>query len=117
MMMSAPKDTRVPLITGGSTGITRATRRMPEYDETCGTLRATVEQDFPPTAYEAPDVAVAILAVPAGPNPPLHRPLGGRAVDLIRAKLTSVLDGIAKWEDFSRLQVPVSSTVPSASAS
>ena len=97
-------------------GITRAKRRMPEYDITCGTLRAAVEQDFPPTAYEAPDVAVAILAALAGPNPPLHLPLGGRAVDLVRAKLASVLDGIAEWEDFSRLQVPVNNEAPRASA-
>ena len=87
-------------------GITRAARRMPEYEQTCGTLRAAVEQDFPPTAYEAPDVAVALLAALSGPNPPLHLPLGGRAVDLIRAKLTSVLDGITEWEDYSRLNVP-----------
>jgi NAD(P)-dependent dehydrogenase (short-subunit alcohol dehydrogenase family) len=91
-------------------GITRAARRMPEYEQTCGALREAVEQDFPPTAYEASDVAVALLAALAAPNPPLHLPLGGRAVDLIRTKLTSVLDGIAEWEDYSRLQVPAAST-------
>ena len=97
-------------------GITRAKRRMPEYDATCGTLRAAVEQEFPPYAYEASDVAVALLAALAKPKPPLHLPLGGRAVDQIRTKLTSVLDGLTEWEPYSRLQVPEEDAVSGATA-
>jgi NAD(P)-dependent dehydrogenase (short-subunit alcohol dehydrogenase family) len=92
-------------------GITRAKRRMAEYDETCGTLRAAIEQEFPPYAYEASDVAVSLLAALSQPTTPLHLPLGGRAVDQIRAKLNSVLAGIAEWEDYARLRVPVESSL------
>lgn len=87
-------------------GITRAKRRLVDYDQTCGKLRDAVESEFPPTAYEAPDVAVALIAALNSPTPPLHLVLGGIAVDQTRTKLESMLAGLAKWENYSRLQVP-----------
>ena len=67
-------------------GITRAQRRMPEYEQTCGYLREKIEADFPPTAYEAPDVAIALIAALNQVKPPLHLVLGGIAVDQTRTK-------------------------------
>lgn len=87
-------------------GITRAKRRMPEYDATCAKLRDAVESEFPPTAYEAADVAIALIAALNQSEPPLHLVLGGIAVDQTRAKLESLLNGLAKWESYSRLEVP-----------
>jgi NADP-dependent 3-hydroxy acid dehydrogenase YdfG len=94
-------------------GITRAKRRLPEYDQTCGKLRDAVESEFPPTAYEAPDVAIALIAALNQSDPPLHLVLGGIAVDQTRTKFESMLSGLAKWEPYSRLEVP--SDAPGAS--
>jgi NAD(P)-dependent dehydrogenase (short-subunit alcohol dehydrogenase family) len=87
-------------------GITRAQRRMSDYEETCGYLREKIEQPFAPGTAQPREVALVILAALAKPIPPLHLPLGSKAVDQVNAKLQGVLDSIADWEDYARLNPP-----------
>ncbi len=87
-------------------GITRAKRRLADYDQTCGKLRDAIESEFPPTAYEAHDVAISIIAALNAETLPLHLVMGGIAVDQTRTKLESMLAGLAEWEPYSRLEVP-----------
>lgn len=94
--------------------IIRAKGRIATYDGTLAARRATIQGGYPAGVDEAPEVASALLAALDQPEPPLHLVLGSRATDVVQDKLRRMLEGVARWEDYSRLNPPVAATGPAA---
>jgi short-subunit dehydrogenase len=82
-------------------GIARAAERIDDYETTCGPVRRSVEEDYPPTAHAPEVVAQAILVALQAPKPPLHLALGNDAVAVVRARLDNLATGLTEWEELS----------------
>ncbi|MGH3776174.1 MAG: oxidoreductase [Pseudonocardiaceae bacterium] len=85
-----------------SAGSAYQSAAMLEYAATVGPTRQYVSSGDGTQPGDPAKAAAAILAALAAENAPLRLPLGGDAVDGIRAHLAAVGDEIAAWEPLSR---------------
>jgi NAD(P)-dependent dehydrogenase (short-subunit alcohol dehydrogenase family) len=90
---------RTGLFTSGSAYLSTA---MPEYAATVDPTRAYVSNGDGSQPGDPAKAAAAILTALAAEHTPLRLPLGGDAVDGIRAHLATVGEEITVWEPLSR---------------
>jgi NAD(P)-dependent dehydrogenase (short-subunit alcohol dehydrogenase family) len=90
---------RTGLFASGSAYLSTA---MPEYAATVDPTRAYVSNGDGSQPGDPAKAAAAILTALAAERTPLRLPLGGDAVDGIRAHLTTVGEEITVWEPLSR---------------
>lgn len=90
---------RTGLFAAGSAYLSAA---MPEYSATVGPTRQYVTSGDGTQPGDPAKAAAAILTALAADQPPLRLPLGGDAVDAIRAQLAAVGDEVTAWEPVSR---------------
>jgi NAD(P)-dependent dehydrogenase (short-subunit alcohol dehydrogenase family) len=90
---------RTGLFTSGSAYLSTA---MPEYTATVGPTRTYVSNGDGSQPGDPAKAAAAILTALAAEHTPLRLPLGGDAVDGIRAHLATVGEEITAWEPLSR---------------
>jgi NAD(P)-dependent dehydrogenase (short-subunit alcohol dehydrogenase family) len=84
----------------GSAGVESA--ELADYADTVGPTRQTNRGYDGRQPGDPAKAAAAIRAALAADEPPAHLALGADAVDEIRKHLTSLLDGLDRWEWMSR---------------
>jgi NAD(P)-dependent dehydrogenase (short-subunit alcohol dehydrogenase family) len=72
--------------------------RIPDYADTVGARRATVQASRGKQPGDPARAAMAIIAAVQSPSPPLRLVLGAQALGHIRAKLKSLAQEIDTWE-------------------
>jgi len=95
-----PGSFRTDFLAGSS--IRLAETRIDDYDETVGPTRARAGEAGGTQPGDPASAAEAILALTDDAEPPLRLPLGGDAVDLVRAKLAQVEADVARVEGLAR---------------
>ncbi len=98
-LIAEPGAFRTGLFAVGSAYLSAA---MPEYAATVGPTRQYVSSGDGTQPGDPAKAAAAILTALAADHPPLRLPLGGDAIDGIRAHLGAASEEVAVWERVSR---------------
>jgi len=79
----------------------RSERGISDYDALFEPIREAREQKSGKQAGDPAKAAEIVMKIIADSDPPVHLLLGKDAVNLVRNKIASLLDEIARWEDIS----------------
>jgi hypothetical protein len=78
--------------------MSRTPRSIPDYDAMFDPIRQAREEKSGKQLGDPVKAARAMLAVMHADEPPVHLLLGSDALALVRGKLSSTADELARWE-------------------
>jgi NAD(P)-dependent dehydrogenase (short-subunit alcohol dehydrogenase family) len=75
-----------------------AARRIPEYDQTAGKMRAYFTEQDGKQRGDPQKAAEAMVRAVEAEHPPLHLLLGGSTIPRVKAKMEALQQDVATWE-------------------